>query len=389
VTARERARRRRRWLSRFVLAVLLVVLAYQMTRLAGDSGVASDDFVAYWSAARLLLNGQDPYDPDALLVLQRTVGWQRDEPMQMFYPPWGLAALLPLGMLPYPLGRLIWLLLNLAIVFGCCDALWRLYGGSPHLRWLAWLLGISFAPTLVLLKTGQVSGLMLLGVTAFLSLAQRSRWAPAGAATALIAIKPQVIYLFWASLPIWCVRERLWRVLAGGAAAGAVLTAVALALDADVFSQFLSGTQPFYWATPTIASVLRLLARAISGHDAPHLAFAPALAGLAWIAASWRSRAGSWRWSDEVPLLAFASALTTPYAWSFDWVLLLPGMMQVAAWSERQPSLRRPVGGAYAVVNMLALAINANVSIDFFQVWFTPALLAIYLWARQHRGGHS
>ncbi|MGZ8464867.1 MAG: hypothetical protein ACXWXT_04935, partial [Candidatus Binatia bacterium] len=53
--------------------ISLCIASAQTTPTAQPAGVR--DFVEYWSASRLLLNGGNPYAPDELLQLQRSVGW--------------------------------------------------------------------------------------------------------------------------------------------------------------------------------------------------------------------------------------------------------------------------------------------------------------------------
>ena len=77
-----------RRLRRAALAVALIigagVLALRLRSLAGGVGrlpaLGGQDLVAYWSAARLLQEGRDPYDPVALLAEQQAAGWRKPDP---------------------------------------------------------------------------------------------------------------------------------------------------------------------------------------------------------------------------------------------------------------------------------------------------------------------
>jgi len=64
------------------------VASAQTAPTARPAGVR--DFVEYWSASRLLLNGGNPYAPDELLQLQRSVGWGSGTALIMWNPPWTL-----------------------------------------------------------------------------------------------------------------------------------------------------------------------------------------------------------------------------------------------------------------------------------------------------------
>src|SRR5947207_1920622 len=83
------------------IAVSAVLLGGQVRQLLADPTIwPPDDFVEYWAAAKLTLNGENPYDPAKLLPLQQAAGRDTDEAIMMWNPPWSLAVVLPLGVLP-------------------------------------------------------------------------------------------------------------------------------------------------------------------------------------------------------------------------------------------------------------------------------------------------
>src|SRR5215471_17236217 len=53
------------------------------------------DFVQYWSAGRQLLDGRDPYDPDQLVPIQRSMYDGVRKAVMMWNPPWTLPLTLP------------------------------------------------------------------------------------------------------------------------------------------------------------------------------------------------------------------------------------------------------------------------------------------------------
>src|SRR5438874_63177 len=122
-------RRTRHLLTAAGCALAAVLLAGQVRTLLSDPTVwPPDDFVEYWAAARLTLDGQNPYDPALLLPLQQAAGRATDEAVMMWNPPWSLAVVLPLGLVPARVAQLLWLLANLAAVGYCGDRLWLLAG---------------------------------------------------------------------------------------------------------------------------------------------------------------------------------------------------------------------------------------------------------------------
>ena len=84
-----------------------------------------DDFVQYWSAGRLQLQGRNAYSPELLSQVERTAGRTADGPLMMWNPPWTLFFVMPFAAVSYPVGRLLWLLLALFSTVGCSDFLWR------------------------------------------------------------------------------------------------------------------------------------------------------------------------------------------------------------------------------------------------------------------------
>jgi len=387
----------RRLLTVAGLALAAVLLAGQVRALLDDPTIwPPDDFIEYWAAAWLTVHGDNPYDPDKLLPLQQAAGRDTSEAVMMWNPPWSLAVVLPLGLLPPREAQLLWLLVNLAAIGFCGDRLWLMFGGSRESRWIGWAAALGFLPTLFALQSGQIGPLLLLGAVLFLECERRGWPILAGASTLLLAVKPHLAYLVWLAIllkPIWRtgdVSRRVtgdpathvagspetgFRVILGGLLAGAIATLIALAFDPAVFSQYvdeMAKRPPARWVSPTLGTVLRLG----FGEELFKLQFVPMLAGLAWFAWHWKRNAAKWNWTDQLPLLLLVSFVTAPYgAWPFDMVLLLPAVVQLIA-------LRRPaVLAALVAINLACLAMNLLKTGSFPFIWVSPAILIVYLLA--------
>jgi hypothetical protein len=363
------------------LALVVAVLLLQGRSLLARPGfLPLDDFVEYWAAGRLNALGQNPYDPESVHQLQDDIGRGADFPIMMWNPPWSLSLAMPLGRLPAPLARLLWFIAHLGLLAFCADSLWRLYGGPPRLRWLAWAIAFTFLPTHFLLWSGQIAPAILLGVVVFLFEQRRGRFWLAGAATVLIAIKPQLVYLFWPALLLWSIDRRCWSVLAG-----AVLTAL-LALVPPLlcnpavlwqYSDALLHHPPAQWISPTIGSMLRLA----FGPEKFWLQFVPPLVGLVWFVPHWLRHRRNWDWAEQMPWLLLASFLTASYgAWPYDLVVLLVPVVEAAARLVRrgQHEFLVIAAAGYLGFNILALAMNLlRFSAEWF-LWMTPTLLVGY-----------
>src|SRR5215510_1525115 len=156
------------------LAIVGVLLAGQVRQLLADPTIwPPDDFVEYWAAAKLTLNGQNPFDEALLLPLQQHAGRDTQDAIMMWNPPWSLPAVLPLGLLPAREAQLLWLLVHLVVTGVCADRLWLLLGGEKARRWIGWVVAFAFMPTAFALSSGQISPFLLLGAVLYLECARR------------------------------------------------------------------------------------------------------------------------------------------------------------------------------------------------------------------------
>ena len=159
---------------------------------------ASNDFVPVYTGARCLLHGCNPYDT-AQLEQQFFQGgghpgelpsWQIDVPV---YPPSTFLALSPLAMLPFPVARLVWFLLN-GSLFVVATGL--IVGLCPRPQtWLATILASTFLLTsgiLLVLAQPALFAISLVVIASFLFL--RGRFLSVGALAFMLslAVKPQI-----------------------------------------------------------------------------------------------------------------------------------------------------------------------------------------------------
>lgn len=366
---------------KFGLLMLAMLLLLAVVEWWGVAPLHTD-FVEYWAAARLLLAGGNPYSPAAMLATEVSTGFEGKQALLMWNPPWALPFVLPLGLVSYARASLVWMLLSMAITFACADWLWLAYGGDRKRRWIAWLLAATFFPLLTSLGLGQIGPLMLLGVTLFLRF-QSSRPLLAGAATVLIALKPQLLYLFWIVLLLQGIR-RSWKLLAGLALALLLASSLPLLLDRLLWSQYLelarSGAVLRY-PSPNFGTLLRDWLG-----DHAWLQFAPPVVGAAWAVVFWSSRRDDWSWPAQLPLLLLVSLVTTAYGWLFDQIVLLPAMMQLAIPLARSRRLRFLALGAYVSADVLMMLFVFWKKSGTAYAWTAPAWLLVYLGIRWGMG---
>jgi Glycosyltransferase family 87 len=396
----------REWMVRIGLVITVGVLAYLLSRPAtGWLSLPSDDFTQYWTAGRLNATGANPYSPEQLLSLEKEAGLteqvqlqaglRSDQPIMMWNPPWTLSVCMPFGLLDFAVSRRLWLLLHLLVILTSADWLWCFYYGPSRWRILAWVLAITFYPSLVILGLGQISSLLLLSMIGFLHFERRGNGWAAGAFAAITGIKPQLVYLFFPALLLWAIQCRRWSVLLGGIVAGLAATFIPLATNPSVLQQYWHALHNLNTPSDAISPTLGTLLRMGFGKDKVWLHMLPPMIGSLWLLYFWLRRRQDWVWAEQLPLLLLVSFLTTFYgAWTCDRVILLVPVIQAAVWTMQSVRWQVRMLGLLMYLGMDVLAptmyyLESSSEFTWERVhpatvemslgWMTPALLLAYL----------
>jgi hypothetical protein len=343
-----------------------------LLRLSDPARTRPDDFISSWAAGHLVASGANPYDPDAVLAVQRTANWTKEIPYRVWYPPWAMPILAAFGVLPYRIGRVLWYALNLGACLLSADLLWRYFLGPPRLRAASWPLIFTFWPAVIAVRTGQISALVLLGVAGFLHLTERRRWIAAGACLPLVAIKPQLLHLFWIAVLAWVLRERRWRVLAGAVACAVAAVAATMLMDPAIVPQFLHMAAYDAPQAPasTLGTALRLAIASVTGREHFWLQFVPPALSLFWFVPYWRRHRQGWQWRERVSAVLIVSLATTAYGWIYDQIVLLVPVIEVAmtlVGADRPARLSIAIG--FLVINAAILAMNVADADPFWYIW--------------------
>ena len=315
--------------------ILVSCLTFRDFRVQMEAELNVEDFIMYWSSGRILLKGQNPYSPENLLGVQKSVGWSRDIPLQTFNPPWGLAIILPFAWDTYINAKIAWLFFHLFLLFMSAFLLWRMFNGAGSVL-LAFLVVFCFPPTLIYLKRGQISSLILLGVILFLFFQRRKQDFLAGIATTLVAIKPHVACLFWLPLFLWGLSCRRFFVFLGMASGLLVLSSISVAFDPGIFEHyrtiFSQNSPMLFLATPTLGGHLRN----VFGLEKEYLQVFPFFLGLVWVFWHWWRKKENWDWEMEFPLILAISLVASSYIWISDYILFFPAILQAVSWISHQ-----------------------------------------------------
>lgn len=315
---------------KLMLAVLVVTVpAYALTFEAGldpRGRPVGSDFIAFWSAARMVLegNGLAAYDLDAMSSLQLeqypglvgTTAW--------VHPPFFLMLVTPLGLLPYTAAFAVWSVLGLAVYFAALRPLLP----TPA----AWWLAVAFPGIWIGLGQGQTQFVTAALIGGAL-LRLESRPAIAGVLIGLLAMKPHLAIL----LPMVLVVGRHWitfasaAVTATTATVGAVLvfgwqSVQAWFVGMDVVKSGVDmGLLPVYkFVTPYTA--LRHLGVPERWGLVLHASAALVVVCMVW---------SVWRRTTDMrlrgPAVVVGTFLVTPYAADYDLVVLAFAIAWIAS----------------------------------------------------------
>ncbi len=155
-----------------------------------------------WSPARLLTQHIDPWatylagDPGHRILLN-----QVPNDLHELY-----VAMLPVGYLPLMPAKIIWAVINVALVLLSCWLIARMYELSDRQRWLLTLLVLTGTPARVTIGNGQVTALVLASMALWaIAMSSRGRGLLLGIAWAKYSVPPV--------LATFLLLRRRWRVL--------------------------------------------------------------------------------------------------------------------------------------------------------------------------------
>lgn len=359
-------------------AVFLVVAIGLLSACSGRiaetvSNLPPHDFVEYWAAGHLQATGGNPYDPVRMYELQRDhIGWDPvGQAIMMWNPPWTLTCVTPLGMMPWRMAMVVWLVARLIMVILSAALLANVFPRQPM---ISWIVIFTWLPCHIALQYGQIPPLMLLGGSLFLWFMKHDRPFSAGMACVLLAVKPHLFVLIWLGIARHAIITREWRIIAGGILGGVLASLWPLIQNPAVFHQYLEATRtvpPVQWVSPTIGAWLRVL----GGTTAFWPQWIPLGFGIIWfVISSFRNRETDI--VGQFPTLLLVSLLCAPYGcWPYDLAMLTIPFIAAANISTRKLDIL-----TYVAISLGLLAMTmAEVEASWF-VWVMPVSVLVWIW---------
>ena len=220
-----KARHKACWtLSADAVKLLLIVAVFNFTALLLVSTHRAIDFSGFYTAGRLILQGQrhSIFNPSAVSAFQlHTLGMHA--PLPFNHLAYEALLFVPFAVAPYPLAMWLWRIFSLALILCAVSLLAPVYKAS---RASAAILAVAFFPVALAIVQGQDSTLLFFLVVASLVLAHRNRLPAAGLVLACALFKPHLILPIAAFL-VW---KRGWPFLSGFAGGTLLVAAVSTAV---------------------------------------------------------------------------------------------------------------------------------------------------------------
>jgi len=350
------------------MLALLALIINSIWVLASKTSFGENDFVGYWSATYLISTGQNPYNPELMESTQKTkLETSQDEVIMAWNPPTLFIFLLPLALLPFFEAKFVWILINLSIIIAVGLILNKIYNPNQNskLTLANVLFPLLFPPVISGLYMGQVTFLVLLGLTASVYFIKRSAWFWAGMALILTSIKPHLVILTIPYLVIYMIRKRKLNGWAGMLTSGVICIIILFLFRPDWVNDLigLSSIAPVNWATPTIGGLLSSMKITESARYLI-VVFFPLPFLLAWYS-------NKFSLDFSVALLTLITIPFTFFGWNYDQSMLLIPISLIFTWLASS-NKKLPVF-LVAIAIMASLAVNVYLRLlstnDLFFVW--------------------
>lgn len=368
-------------MKRTFIFVVIVGLLITILSMIFVTGIGRKDLVAYWSASHLLLQGNNPYNPEVLLSLHTTNLQQAGIP-NAWNPPWLLILFFPLAFLPFDIAGFLWMWVSIILVGLSAHLCLKLAGVTRTGRLFIWVFVtcILFPPVLFLLSIGQISLLVLVGILAGVYAIKRGYYFLAGALFVLATVKPHLSYLVLAWIGWWIIRNRKWPVVLGFIIPVGVSTGIALMFYPSYFQAYvdlLKNMDFNYLYTSTVWNFLEVLTGTTisSWYGFFLLPFVFLL----------QPSQDQVDWLPKLNLILVTSIAFAPYGFTFDQVMLLPIIVQIILWARQKKLVSWKLGVVTSamLITYLAAILQMNLgNLPYYVFFWIPfALLLIYLFA--------
>ena len=326
------------------------------------------DFAQYWSAAKLILAGQNPYDTQNIFNLEQTItslSAPIQSPVIMWNPPLVILFIIWLGFFNFSTASTLWFVLS---CIGIASSIYIILSTQEiKINTKIVLAIVSFQSIMTMFFWGQITFIPLFGLSLFYYGIKRNAHLLAGIALSFTLIKPHLLYLFYLSLFIalpYRTYKKFWLGLIGGFL---LLALAPLAIYSHVWLDWFNkiDAPPLYWQTPTIGSFLQ----GYIGVDVHWVRYLPSFIVLAIFLSTYTRPF----WKDSLALIPL-SLVTSPYGWLYDQALLLPTIFMLVS--------SGPIVIWLSALVLSAITLLPTVTEQQYFVWYPACIFALALLER-------
>ena len=378
-------------LSRKTLAALtvLILAAFFLQRAFHNLShvdFRNSNFVFFWLAGRMLLSGQNPYNPAAWIANHDSFGitWR---PNEIFPYPLPLALFVaPLGLLTLRQAYLAWQIVSQVIL---AIVAWSLLNKQPAAEYRRLFLPLVvflmyFGPAYLTLQIGAMGAFTMIAILGAIVSWEKGHAFAAGVLLSLTLLKPPQGVPILLLATVWLIARRDWRAIGGLAAGALVLLLSGMLIDPSwiiksagagkAIMERTLGLQSNAFGFAYLACRQDQTCMWILGGAASMLILG---AGGAWL---WRNHniLGPWEALNLILPLGFVSTI---YLWSYDQVLFTIPIIWLAmrlVKSTKSYVLAFVFLIVLSVGSLVALLVQANTHRDLLSILTTLLVLIAY-----------
>jgi hypothetical protein len=305
---------------KLLLVVLVTVGVLQFVNSSSELRIWEREFGVYWVACTMHLAGDNPYDEAKLRAAVQLHNLNFTGPL--YTPPWVNVILLPLGLLPFHLASDLFFAINIVAIIASIKFARSIQPTAT--RWCWELLAIFYLPAILPLIVGQISLIVTVSAYALVASAVQGRWFYSGMFLGICTVKPHLVGLLGLYILVRAPGKSRAQFLSGG-----VVSLTALCLTGTIFwSESLSAwystnREPLQWLGASPVTWIRLLVGTKEQPFPTWPVYPWALLGTLLTLAIALGERGRPFDARSVPLVLSLSLLFSPYAWFFDFAILL------------------------------------------------------------------
>ncbi|MBI5945253.1 MAG: DUF2029 domain-containing protein [Chloroflexi bacterium] len=283
----------------------------------------NSNFSFFWLAGRMVLDGENPYDPTQYLAGhdKHEIEWR---PNKIFPYPLPLALIcVPLGFLSIDNAYILWTALTLLITAATIFILLRQWESAAHQRLFipVFVFMLFFGPHYLTLHSGAISAFTVLIILSAILLLEKEKSLAAGIVLSLTMLKPPQGLTILLLAGIWFLARRDWKAILGAAIGGAALLLIGMIQDPMWIEKFRGAGQAVMDRTLGVHSNVWAFAYLICRGTSPCSALLGGALGLLLLSLSgfflWQTQPKVTAW-EAFNVIIPAAFVSTIYLWSYD-----------------------------------------------------------------------